>query len=89
MQCVIHPGELLYLPERWWHSTCNQEKWTIGVGGQGWKEGSKRRADSETEWGARTIAKLPAPADDSQDGGRDEVDEEDEDARREDDEDEL
>ena len=89
MQCVIHPGELLYLPERWWHSTCNQEKWTIGVGGQGWKEGSKRRAHSEAEWGARTIAMLPAPADDSQDGGRDEVDEEDEDARREDDEDEL
>ena len=78
MQCVIHPGELLYLPERWWHATCNLEKWTIGIGGQGWKEGS-RGADSHT------MGAMRAQADDSRDG-RDEGDEEDEDARREDDE---
>jgi len=84
MQCVIHPGELLYLPESWWHATCNLEKWTIGIGGQGWKKGS-RRVD------LHTMGAMRAQADDSRDGrdeGLAEDDGEDEDARR-DDEDEL
>eukprot|EP00419_Tripos_fusus_P022569 CAMPEP_0172698938 /NCGR_PEP_ID=MMETSP1074-20121228/29812_1 /TAXON_ID=2916 /ORGANISM="Ceratium fusus, Strain PA161109" /LENGTH=655 /DNA_ID=CAMNT_0013520051 /DNA_START=52 /DNA_END=2015 /DNA_ORIENTATION=+ len=30
--CVVHPGELLYLPDSWPHSTCNLDDYTVGVG---------------------------------------------------------
>jgi len=30
--CVVHPGELLYLPDSWPHSTCNLDEYTVGVG---------------------------------------------------------
>lgn len=33
--CVARPGELLYLPESWYHATCNLDDVTIGVGGRG------------------------------------------------------
>ena len=22
-QCVMRPGELIWVPDRWWHATCN------------------------------------------------------------------
>lgn len=30
--CVVHPGEIIYLPEGWPHSTCNLDEYTVGVG---------------------------------------------------------
>mmetsp|Transcript_124646 Transcript_124646/g.364014 ORF Transcript_124646/g.364014 Transcript_124646/m.364014 type:complete len:423 (-) Transcript_124646:58-1326(-) len=33
--CTVHPGEVLYLPSRWQHDTCNLDDFTVGVGGRG------------------------------------------------------
>jgi ankyrin repeat protein len=30
--CIIHPTEILFLPEKWPHSTCNLDSYTVGVG---------------------------------------------------------
>ena len=35
----MRPGELIWVPDRWWHATCNLAPWTIGVGSQGWLPG--------------------------------------------------
>jgi hypothetical protein len=32
--CVQSEGEVLWLPELWWHGTCALDAWTIGVGAQ-------------------------------------------------------
>lgn len=32
--CEQRPGEVVYFPEDWWHCTCNNDDFTIGVGGQ-------------------------------------------------------
>lgn len=35
VQCVQMPGEVLWLPARWSHATCNLDALTVGIGGQG------------------------------------------------------
>lgn len=34
--CDIFPGDVIYLPDNWWHATCNLKDWTIGMGTQCW-----------------------------------------------------
>ena len=34
VQCVQLPGEIIFLPEAWWHATCNIGKWTVCIGAQ-------------------------------------------------------
>ena len=33
-RCVQRAGEVMYVPNRWWHATCALEEWTVGLGGQ-------------------------------------------------------
>jgi hypothetical protein len=33
--CVQNAGEVLVLPDGWYHGTCNTAEWTLGIGGQG------------------------------------------------------
>lgn len=40
--CVIGEGETIYLPDQWWHATCNLDAITVGIGGKG----------SSSEWPA-------------------------------------
>jgi hypothetical protein len=41
LHCIQEPGEIIYFPDMWWHSTCNLAETTIGIGGQryipGWQ----------------------------------------------------
>ena len=34
--CVLGPGEIIHLPDRLWHVTCNLASDTVAWGGQGW-----------------------------------------------------
>ena len=33
--CVQNAGEILVVPDGWYHGTCNSADWTLGIGGQG------------------------------------------------------
>ena len=32
--CVMKAGEVIFVPDDWWHATCNLEPYTVGVGAQ-------------------------------------------------------
>lgn len=32
--CTVSPGEVIYLPTQWHHATCNQDEFTLAVGGR-------------------------------------------------------
>ena len=34
--CTMYPGDAVYVPDMWWHATCNLKGYTIGVGTQCW-----------------------------------------------------
>ena len=34
LHCIQEPGDIIYFPDNWWHSTCNLAETTIGIGGQ-------------------------------------------------------
>ena len=34
MACVQSPGDVMYIPHRWYHATCGLEEWNVGVGEQ-------------------------------------------------------
>ena len=34
--CVQAPGEVVVVPNGWWHATCNLQPYTVAVGGQTW-----------------------------------------------------
>lgn len=35
MVCVLHPGEVLFLPSGWWHATWNLDDFTVAFGWEG------------------------------------------------------
>lgn len=39
VECLQRPGEVVYLPERWWHATYNTGDLVLGVGGNGPSDG--------------------------------------------------
>ena len=47
--CLLLPGETIWVPENWWHATCNLDPYTIGVGGQLWRRGARDRFQAEAE----------------------------------------
>ena len=34
--CIAHPGEVVVVPDGWWHATCNLAPYTLAIGGQTW-----------------------------------------------------
>jgi hypothetical protein len=43
-RCDVNPGDVLYLPGRVWHATCNMDSWTFGFGSQGLVENRLNKA---------------------------------------------
>ena len=35
MQCIVEPGEAIFIPTNWRHATCNLSPLTLSFGGQG------------------------------------------------------
>jgi hypothetical protein len=33
--CIVEPGQAIYVPTGWHHATCNMDKFTLSLGGQG------------------------------------------------------
>jgi len=40
--CLMLPGETIWVPDNWWHATCNLDPYTIGLGGQLWLPGQEK-----------------------------------------------
>ena len=36
IHCMAQPGEVIVVPDGWWHATCNMLPYTIAIGGQTW-----------------------------------------------------
>jgi hypothetical protein len=47
IHCMAYPGEVVVVPDNWWHATCNMLPYTIAVGGQTWDR------SAGTQFGAR------------------------------------
>lgn len=52
LHCMAHPGEVVVVPDGWWHATCNMLPYTLAVGGQTW-DGS---VPAEQRFAARSDA---------------------------------
>ena len=35
LQCIVEPGEAIFIPTNWRHATCNLSPLTLSLGGQG------------------------------------------------------
>lgn len=35
LTCTVNPGEIIYLPNMWYHATCNLDEFTLAVGAKG------------------------------------------------------
>jgi hypothetical protein len=42
--CLVLPGEVMVVPDFWWHATCNLLPYTVAIGGQLWVPPSPSRA---------------------------------------------
>jgi hypothetical protein len=51
---MAYPGEVVVVPDNWWHATCNMLPYTIAVGGQTWDR------SAGTQFGARGEAEKAA-----------------------------
>ena len=61
IQCVQQPGDTLWLPENWWHATCNLDAWTVGVGGQDWVNGLAKTHELPADVVSSPLAFLQPP----------------------------
>ncbi|CAE8642309.1 unnamed protein product [Polarella glacialis] len=62
--CVLEPGEVMFLPEKWWHATWNLDECTLALGWEGshcssrWCEAMHAIADGDMQrlvgWGLRS-----------------------------------
>lgn len=34
-RCLLSPGDVMVVPQGWWHATCNEAPFTVAMGGQG------------------------------------------------------
>lgn len=50
IHCMANPGEVVVVPDGWWHATCNMMPYTLAVGGQTWESavGQPFRERSDT-----------------------------------------
>ena len=53
-ECVQRPGEIMYLPKSWWHSTWN-DGIAVGIGGQMHSPGLHRAAGSDNVTAAKLL----------------------------------
>jgi hypothetical protein len=42
--CDVHPGEIIWVPDQWWHATCNGALYTVAIGGQQFVPHESRQA---------------------------------------------
>jgi len=42
IHCMAHPGEVVVVPDDWWHATCNMLPFTVAIGGQTWDASAAR-----------------------------------------------
>ena len=61
--CLLRPGETIFVPEQWWHATCNLDPYTIGVGGQLWRPKMEGRFETSAERKAPLVDVPPYDAD--------------------------
>lgn len=36
--CIVNKSDVVYVPDMWWHATCNLDKYTIAIGTQCWND---------------------------------------------------
>ena len=36
IHCMAHPGDIVVVPDNWWHATCNMLPYTLAIGAQTW-----------------------------------------------------
>ena len=59
IHCMAHPGEVVVVPDNWWHATCNMLPYTLAVGGQTWDSNAGRRFAARTaDEGERIAARM-------------------------------
>ena len=66
VHCMAYPGEVVVVPDDWWHATCNMLPYTVAIGGQTWDASVRTRfaARTEAEWAAvhaRLRRRAPRP----------------------------
>ena len=66
IHCMAYPGEVVVVPDFWWHATCNFLPYTIAIGGQTWDQGAgtpfaARSADDRMRTAARWRDGRPLP----------------------------
>ena len=37
LECVQQPGDVIWVPNDWWHETCGLDEYSIGIGGVTYK----------------------------------------------------
>ena len=57
--CLLLPGEVIFVPDSWWHATCNLDPYTIGVGGQLWRPSMQDLFEADHE---RTVPVVDKPS---------------------------
>ena len=56
LHCMAHEGDVVVVPDDWWHATCNMLPYTLAIGGQTWDQAAG------TPFGARSEAERAATA---------------------------
>ena len=61
--CLVLPGEVMVLPDFYWHATCNLLPYTVAIGGQVWAPPANSRLDD-----GKFEAVPPPPSPEVEDG---------------------